>query len=351
MRAVVAGGPAAFPMLDLDIERPAVRRDALELDRRKTRMGTTLLTHRMVRSLAAAAGVALAAAAATSPAAAQGRWGNTDGRYGGGNNAGYDNARPLYAWNGRVDREAYIVMQNGDVRTQIDGYDNGAGGRARVASALPQTNGVIDVRIEEGRGRVDVVEQPTSRNGYRAVVRVRDDDAGAGFYRLVATWRPTGGYGGGYGGGYPGGSDGRDDRRDGDRRDGDRRDGDGRYGSGGGYNNGGYNNGGYNNGGGTYAGSGMLHWRGRVDDVEEIRLQGGRVDTRTVSGQGAADVRSQFAGGTLPARDVTVRVNDRSGRGRVAVVQQPRAWNGYTAVVRVEDRDAGAGWYDFDVSW
>lgn len=306
------------------------------------------LTGRVARHLSAA-GVALAAAAVlAAPAAAQGRWdrgGYGNGGYGNGGNGGYgrrnDGARPLFAWSGRVDREAYIVMQNGDVRTRIDGYDNGSGGRARVASALPQADGVVDVRVEEGRGRVDVVEQPSGRNGYRAVVRVRDDDAGAGDYRLVAVWRPTGGYAdGGYGntGGYSGGYDGRD-------RDDRRRDGDGRY------DNGRYGNGGYNAGNGAYAGSGVLHWRGRVDDVEEIRLQGSRVDTRTVSGQGASDVRSQLAGGPLPLRDVGVRVGVRSGRGRVAVVQQPRASNGYVAVIRVEDRDPGAGWYDFDVSW
>ena len=304
-----------------------------------------------------AVGMALAAAGLAStglasPAAAQGRGGYTDGRSDGGYDAGGygrapGGARPLYEWTGRVDREVYIVMQSGDVRTRIDGYDNGAGGRVRVSSALPQTDGVIDVRMAEGRGRVDVVEQPTSRNGYRAVVRVRDDDAGSGYYRLVALWRPTGGDRAGY--------DGRGDRGDG--RYGDGRSGDGSFGGhpNGGDANSGYPNSGYPNSGGynagTYAGSGVLHWRGRVDDVEEIRVQGARVDTRTVSGQGAADVRSQFAGGALPARDVTVRVNDRSGRGRVMVVQQPRAWNGYTAVVRVEDRDAGAGWHDFDVSW
>ena len=309
-------------------------------------MRTTLHTGSIVRHLTTA-GAALAAVVATaavlaSPAAAQGGWGRGGYGYGGNGNDGDgrrgDGARPLFVWNGRVDREAYIVMQNGDVRTRIDGYANGAGGRVRVASALPPADGFVDVRVQEGRGRVDVVEQPSGRNGYRTVVRVRDDDAGAGDYRLVATWRPAGGYGNG---GYNGGYDGRDRDRDRDRDDG--RYGDGRYG------NGGYNGGG--NGAGTYAGSGVVHWRGRVDDVEEIRIQGTRVDTRTVSGGGASNVRAQLQGGALPAGAVNVRVDDRSGRGRVTVVQQPRAWNGYTAVVRVEDRDPGAGSYDFDVSW
>ncbi|GJG86030.1 hypothetical protein tb265_12110 [Gemmatimonadetes bacterium T265] len=317
------------------------------------------LSHRqpIVRSLFTAGAALATAALLTTPVAAQGRWGRDGYGYGNGSGGydqdGYgrstDGARPLFSWSGRVDHEAYIVMQNGDVRTRIDSHANGAGGQVRVASALPQADGMIDVRLEEGRGRVDVVEQPSSRNGYRAVVRVRDDDAGAGYYRFVTTWRPNGGYAGGSDrrGGWD--RDGRD--RDGAGRDGgqDRRgrDGNGEYG--GSASNGGYGNGGYDNG--TYAGSGTLHWRGRVDDVEEIRLQGNRVDVRTVSGAGASGVRSQLSGGALPARDVTVRVNGREGRGRVTVVQQPHAWNGYTTVVRVEDRDAGPGWYDFDVSW
>ena len=319
----------------------------------------------VTRALTVAGAVLVTAAAMATPVAAQGRYDRGD--RGGYDRGGYDNgagygrggngARPLFSWNGRVDREAYIVMQNGDVRTQIDGSNNGAGsGRVRVGSALPQTDGFIDVQMQEGRGRVDVVEQPTARNGYRAVVRVRDDDAGAGIYRIVASWRPTGNGGyanGGYGnGGYNGGSDDRDGRG---------RDRDGRYGNNGSSgnngsygNNGAYgNNGSYGNGGvnGSYGGSGTLHWRGRVDDVEEIRLQGTRIDTRTVSGAGAAGVRTEFSGSALPTRDVAVRVNGRAGRGRVTIVQQPHAWNGYTAVVRVEDRDAGASWYDFDISW
>ena len=334
------------------------------------------------RALTFVAATVVTAATVTTTAAGQGRYdnrggydnrGSYDDRGGYGNRGGYDNgqgygrggsgARALFVWNGRVDREAYIVMQNGDVRTRIDGSDNGAGGRARIGSALPQADGVIDVRVQEGRGRVDVVEQPTGRNGYRAVIRVRDDDAGAGFYRLVASWRPSGnsGYANG---GYGNGGDDRDGRGRERDRDGDReRDRDGRYGTNGTYGNGTYGNGTYGNGtygsgtygnrgpNGSYGGSGALHWRGRVDDVEEIRLQGGRVDTRTVSGGGADGVRTEFSGGTLPTRDVMVRVNGRAGRGRVTVVQQPHAANGYTAVVRIEDRDAGASWYDFDVSW
>ena len=37
--------------------------------------------------------------------------------------------------------------------------------------------------------------------------------------------------------------------------------------------------------------------------------------------------------------------------GDVTVIQQPTARNGYTTVIRVEDRSGGYGRYDFDLRW
>jgi hypothetical protein len=140
-------------------------------------------------------------------------------------------------------------------------------------------------------------------------VTVRDDGRRADRYRLVAYWQPVGQAGG----------------RWGDRDD------DGRY--------------------GRDDVDGMLRWTGAVDDEVEIRIQGRNVDTRTLSGNGARDVRANLNGRALPRRDLQVRVRERSGRGTVTVVQQPGQYNGYTAVIRVRDRQGGFGYYDFDVSW
>jgi hypothetical protein len=88
-----------------------------------------------------------------------------------------------------------------------------------------------------------------------------------------------------------------------------------------------------------------------VDDVQEIRIQGRRANAFPVSGGSATDVRTSVSGAGLPARDATVRVRSYDGRGRVYVVEQPTAQNDYTAVLRVEDRQGGAGFYDFEASW
>lgn len=300
--------------------------------------------------------------------------------------------QPLFTWTGTVDREVLLVMRGGRVETR--GADAGLPNNARVTGQIPRSssNGDVRVRVEGGRGTVDVIEQPSSRNGYQTVVRIRDPQGGSDRYRVVAYWTgddgrygSNGGYGnndrnnGGYGnndrnnGGYGNNGrrdddrygnrrdddcryDARDDRRNDDRRDnrrdnrGDRRDdrrndgrcdddrNDGRYG----------NNGGYGN---NSAGPGTLSWSGRVDDVVDITIRGRSVEYRTRSGATVSDVRSRFTGGALPARDGNVTIVGGSGRGTVQVVQQPSRINGYTAVIRISDPRGGAANYDFDARW
>ena len=96
---------------------------------------------------------------------------------------------------------------------------------------------------------------------------------------------------------------------------------------------------------------GMLRWSGRVDDVVEIRINGRRVETITRSGVRVSDVRSSVRGDGLPNRGVNVNVDRISGRGSVRVAQQPSAWNNYTAVIRIDDSQGGAGYYDLSVYW
>ena len=213
--------------------------------------------------------------------------------------------RALYAWNGRVDREVLLVMRGGNVDTRAGlgvGTDRG---NFRVGADLPRTDGAVDVRVSRGRGAVDVVQQPSARNDYTAVVRVRDDADGAGDYQITTYWRPS----------------------------------NGSYGDNGGY----ANDGGHGDNGG-YGGYGR-------DDVTEIRIRGRRASTSTVSGRGTSDVRTSVSGGGLPDRGATVRVRTFDGRGSVRVAEQPSARNGYTAVLRVEDRQGGAGYYDLEASW
>jgi len=244
--------------------------------------------------------------------------------------------RPLFTWSGRVDREVQITMRGHDVWTNGADRDDGSRSRVAVGSALPRSDGYVRVQVDNGRGDVSVVQQPASWNNYTTIVRLADRGSGSDRYRVSAYWESRyadnrGGYG----------------RRDGDdmpsRIDTRDRDGNGSWNNGdGGYNNG---NGRWNNGSGT-----ALRWSGSVDNEVEIRLSGRRLDERVLAGGAVMNERSSVVEG-LPRRDAQLVVSQRQGRGTVYVAQQPSAYNGYTAVIRVRDPQGGYGYYDFDLSY
>ncbi len=237
--------------------------------------------------------------------------------------------RPLFEWSGRVDREVRITMHGRDARTQMADRSPFPSQRLNVETALPQRDGRVTVRVQDGRGDVDVVQQPSARNDYTTIVRIRDRSSGADDYRLTAYWMPDE-----YGNGTWDDRDGYPNRPGRDRDDRDN----GNWGRG----NGGYGRGYDRN---------LVRWTGDVDDALEIRIQGNRIDYRTLSGKSVRHVRADFANGGLPRNDVQVFVTDQTGRGSVSVVQQPSSWNNYTAVIRVYDPRPGYGAYSFDLGW
>lgn len=273
----------------------------------------------------------------------------------------------LFSWSGTVDREVLIVLRGRQIETR--GLDARLPNNARVINAIPRSGyGDVRVVLQNGRGSADVIEQPSARNGYQTVIRVRDPQGGADRYRVMAYWtgddrydRNDRGRDGRNDGPWDrDGRSGRDDRngRDDDRYGRDRdRDGrndrdDDRNGRG----NGGYGNGrddgrDAGRGNGRYEGSGTLNWSGTVDDVVEITIRGDDVRTTTRSGAAVSDVRSRLNGGALPRTDGNVRLSGSGGRGTVQVIQQPSRSNGYTAVIRITDNRGGIGRYDFQASW
>jgi hypothetical protein len=203
--------------------------------------------------------------------------------------------RRLFDWAGRVDREIQIVMRGDNVWTRdVRGNENERS-RTRTVGELPRRDGQVTVRLADGRGDVDVIQQPSSRNSYTTVVRIRDRSSGADRYRLSAYWQAT------------------DD--------------------------------GYGNASRT-----ALRWTGSVDGELEIRLQGGRIDYRTLSGNQVRNVRADVGQG-IPRRATELVVSRSSGRGSVYIVQQPTERNGYSAVIRVRDPQGGYGSYDFELAW
>jgi hypothetical protein len=240
--------------------------------------------------------------------------------------------RPLFDWSGRVDREVRITMHGRDARTQMAGRSPYERSRLNVETALPQRDGRVTVRVQDGRGDVDVIQQPSARNEYTAIVRIRDRSSGVDDYRVTAYWMPDE-----YGNGTWNDRDGYPNRPGRDRDDRD--------------NGWGWGRGNGGNGRGTSNDRNMLRWSGDVDDALEIRIQGNHIDYRTLSGKSVRNVRADLVSGGLPRNDVQVFVTDQNGRGTVSVVQQPSSWNNYTAVIRVYDPRPGYGAYNFDLGW
>ena len=124
-----------------------------------------------------------------------------------------------------------------------------------------------------------------------------------------------------------------------------------RYGNDGYYDRGasqpyGYGRGAY----GGYASAGSMIWRGRVDHYVELRIQGDRVQSRERQGSPTINEAASFTS-PLPRADIQVFVRKRAGRGQVGIIQQPSRWNGYTAVIAINDESGGADNYEIEVAW
>ena len=226
----------------------------------------------------------------------------------------------VFEWNGRVDREVQIVVQGNRISTNDVGPTEPGRVRARSVSFMPRQDGQLTVQVLNGRGRVDVIQQPSAQNGFTAIVRVRDPQSGSSNYRIAGYWQS---YAGGevYNRRYD-----RDRGVDRDQRNIERD----AYGM---------------------ATQPMLHWSGNVDGELEIRIQNGQIQYRTLSGNRPTSIRTNVGSLGEPFGHARVALTQNQGRGTVTVVQQPSSYNDYTTVLRVRDPQGGYGYYDFDLMW
>ncbi|MEP7000331.1 MAG: hypothetical protein ABI969_07615 [bacterium] len=250
----------------------------------------------------------------------------------------------LFTWTGRVDREVRLEARGSRVFNSVE---SSLRSRARfaVSSAIPAREGTIRVETNAGRGNVEVVQQPNAQNGYSAVIRIVDDEGGADTYRVTAYWESAdnGGYGRGNRGrgrGNDRNNNGINDRReDRDRRENrdnrqdnrdNRDDRDSRIGR------------------DNYP---LLQWMGDVDSDIQLVWRNGTVRVEQGSGGPPVRVRSTVSGAVRNQLPGTLQLNVRDGRGRVDVIQNPSAQNGYTGIIRISDPQSGYGHYNFDATW
>jgi hypothetical protein len=118
-----------------------------------------------------------------------------DDRYG----YGAGGRTEVYEWQGTVDKEIQIQLRGNRASVQPIGVGDMRASRGHVINGLPQRNGTLVVQRLAGRGDVDVIEQPSSRNGYTATIRIRDSRGGADNYRIAVYFESSSNGDGRYG--------------------------------------------------------------------------------------------------------------------------------------------------------
>ncbi len=206
-------------------------------------------------------------------------------------------------WSGQVDDRVQIRVQNRNARVRVLSGQSVRGASSNFRSSLPRRNVNVRVNKRDGRGDVRVIEQPSSRNNYTALIEIYDDKGGSDNYRFELTWD-----GGGYND-YPN----QPNRPD-------------------------------------YSGNADMTWQGRVDDRVRVTVRGRNASARALSGRQPTQVRSNFRN-QLPRNNVRVDVRKRDGRGSVRVIQQPSSSNNYSAVVEIYDSNGGDDFYSFELNW
>lgn len=96
-------------------------------------------------------------------------------------------------WRGQVDREIQIRIDNRRASVLEMGSNERARRRVDMMSGIPNRPGRLYVQRIDGRGDVDVTQQPSQSNGYTATIRIRDPKGGADRYRIAVYWESTGG--------------------------------------------------------------------------------------------------------------------------------------------------------------
>lgn len=91
-------------------------------------------------------------------------------------------------WQGRVDDVVELEIRGNRVFERVISGQPVSAVRTNFSSSLPRRDVIVNAQLRRGRGRVEVIEQPTSRNDYRAIIRVRDTQGGADDYEIEISW-------------------------------------------------------------------------------------------------------------------------------------------------------------------
>jgi hypothetical protein len=222
-------------------------------------------------------------------------------------------------WSGTVDDEVFVTFANRRAFTTAVRGRNVSDQQANFSGALPRSEVVTRIENVEGRGRVEIMEQPSRANGFRAKVRVVDSASGSSFHRFSLSWD---------------------------------RDGYGQQSSSGSVLSPYPTEGAVLTPGDSNFGFNGMRWSGRVDGHIRVTVDNGRVTSQRISGGPISNERAAFSGqqlGRYATDDVSIR--KLQGREDVTLVERPTSANGYRLVFEIDDDDGGADDYEVEIRW
>ncbi len=117
-----------------------------------------------------------------------GRGGNRGDRW---DDRGNGNRTPRagsLSWRGRVDDTIELEIRGDQIRERVISGQPVTDVSSRFNSNMPRRRMTVNVEKLRGRGNVDVVEQPSSRNNFTAIVRIRDTKGGSDDYEIEVYW-------------------------------------------------------------------------------------------------------------------------------------------------------------------
>jgi hypothetical protein len=199
---------------------------------------------------------------------------------------------PQFTWQGEVD--GIVILHLRGKRVDIEYREGQPVERQTFHYRTPLTDVNQNLRLEvrEGRGSVRITQQPKLDNNYTASVAIEDRQDGASLYSIALYWDEAA---------TPSG---RMDR---------------------------------------------LVWSGTVEGETIVSCRANHCESKAEGGPTAGREKTKFTR-PLPDGDVTVSLDETTGRAGIRLLEQPTAGNQYTARVQVTAMPGG-GDCSFTLSW
>lgn len=206
-----------------------------------------------------------------------------------------------FVWEGRVDGSDYLFIRGDSVWVRHLEARPVEDARYSFRTTLPARAQMVQMDVQQGRGRVSVEEQPSSRNNYTLKILLDDTQRnGSDMYRLGLRWE------------------------------------------------GGEDAGNWTRPPGEYRG--LIRWRGTVDGRDRLYFSRQTVDVRHQEAQPIRNMRVEFSA-PVPREAVVVKLTVVKGRGAIRLIDQPDQRNNFTIEVEVDDPQNGGADYEFDLTW